>query len=354
MRLHIPTDSITAIKKLLNFSDIEIIDKTQTYYQDHKFKANFDAILYLDGSCHSKDKNIENAIADGIPVYGIPRIDKDKQTILLNKGNINTPKTWFANSTYDCNDIVSLLYGIPDDKLLILKYSVGARGLGQILATKREIIDIFDCDNSDLDKLFNEDVVREATQAECSEAVLQPGSPCDVIATDNIVYKTKSKPVNKQLEKLKNIKINKHEQLRRAISSGTDYIIQEYIDTRKEWRMLWFFQQQPIIVERGIDKDGWQANACNNAIGSSKTINEDLYATYGIDINLLNRFFTSLNAPFMSVDLYYDVAKEEWGIFEFQMEFGWTNTVGIDTNELHRNIVNATKMMIYPNEKLMA
>jgi len=306
------------------YSDIEIVNNPQTYFMRNKQHFNFDAVLILDGT-PGNDATLNMARLAGVPVYGIHRYDKTEQSVMMSAASINMPDTWFSGYLNNCNDFVSLMKDVKDDERVIIKYSLGARGFGQILLTKRELIDLFDSDDDVLVRLLGESY----SKAHCTDEGLEQTTAKKLSETD------------KQLEKFKNIKINKHDCLLSAIRRRNDLIVQRYIPNRVEWRMLWFYDQFPILVRRNFDDGTWQANACNNTSGSSTVVDMRELKDYAIDYEKIDGFFSEMNAPFMSVDIYYDTDTHQWGLFEFQMEFGWTNTVGMDSSSLSVKMTEA-------------
>ena len=98
------------------------------------------------------------------------------------------------------------------------------------------------------------------------------------------------------------------------------YIIQKYLDIKQEYRYLYFHGEEPIIIERKRGENQWQANSCVTGIGNYI---EDASTIPKIDeINdKITKLANHLNTPFLSVDVYID-ADGNFGIFEFQMEFG--------------------------------
>jgi glutathione synthase/RimK-type ligase-like ATP-grasp enzyme len=333
MRAYIPYSSISTLESFFKYSDIEIVKSPEIYFSKQKPHFNFDAVLVLDGT-PERDIYIVKAKLAGMPVMGINRYDKMEQSVMLTTAGIKIPDTWFIDNVSNCNDILSLLSSVTDGKRLILKYSLGARGLGQMLLTKRELIDLLDSDANVIYKLFEETEeckVIQMPESCTDETKLVPSGPPESDMKTISPYKNET---DRQLDKLKDIKINKHECLKNAIIGRRDLVIQEYIPNRVEWRMLWFYDQFPIVVRRNIDAGTWQANACNNSSGSSFVTDMREIKDYGIDYDKIDDFCKSLNVPFLSIDIYFDEDTKDWGLFEFQSEFGWTNTAGMDTQIL--------------------
>lgn len=346
MRIYIPDSAVTTMKSFMKYSDFTIVEKPIIYFQRDTLYTNFDAVVFLDGT-ELLDDTVRNARMHGMPVIGIPRYDKLTQSIIMSKHGINMPDTWFSNHIANCNDIVSLMDTENDSDLFVVKYAQGARGLGQMLLTKREFIDLLDSDYEVIDKVFEAPCKVLNMSSECKmidmNIEVKPTSECEVVKNTIPVKKTENEI---QLEKLENVRVNGHDCLKTAIRNGKDYIIQKYLAHRYEWRMLWFYGEEPIIISRNIDIDNWQANACNNAPGSSKVVNMSELHYYGIDYDKIDKMMKSMNAPFMSIDIYFDNKTSTWGLFEFQMEFGWTNSQGMDSKLLHKRMHNSTKNLL--------
>lgn len=110
-----------------------------------------------------------------------------------------------------------------------------------------------------------------------------------------------------------------------------------------------FYSGDKIVVER--NKNNWQGNACNNDSGSSKVINnKDIECT---DFNLLEAKLRSIMRKYdytcLSVDIFLN--DKGFGVLEFQEEFGWTNTSGIDSVKLNKYMVNSLIKKIEDYEK---
>ena len=356
MKIYIDSNSNENLETFLKYNtNIEIIKFPELYFKENKVICNFDAILYLDGgSPYNRSEIVYQAILAGIPEFGIKRFTKNEQTILLLKNNINIPKTWFCEKI-NSTTVVSLLNNINNNKKIVIKYNVGARGLGQLLLTKRELIDLLECNSDEINELFKDCKTDEYNTFDSSTAILEPTPEIISKNTVSIMHNVDIQPTiikkYRQLDKLKNIKFNYDSCIKDFVRYGDKFIIQEYIGNRKEWRMLWFYNQDPIIIERNIDDGNWQSNACNNSAGSSKVLSDSkMFIEY---LNIDNDFYdkicnlcNGLNAPFMSIDIYQDNIGGKFGIFEFQSEFGWTNTDGIDTQVLYNKINNSIIYLI--------
>lgn len=308
-----------------------------------KLETDVDCILFCDDHKGGYDDYSDQigTYSKFIPSYGIKRIDKHQQTIMLRNAGINIPETYFSKSIQETNFLIGLLYDIQDDEQLVIKITAGARGLGQALLTKRQLIALYEMERFEITQL--------------SDGLCSKDEPMTAHTTDIDVLVIEKKPIPDELKTIKFSNGSIHELLSSALTARKDcsFLIQRYIPNRIEWRLLWFHNDDHIYVKRHMDKDSWQANACNNSKDSSVVINGggtdiglmDEYNKY-VDMQVIDDFCKALKVPHLSIDVYYDCDKRKWGIFEFQMEFGWTKTAGLDSRRLHFNINDSLKKLI--------
>lgn len=313
-------NSITLLKH-----DFEVITNCEYYFIEKTLYKNFDVILIDDGGVsdiNSDDTQLINIFKNsGVPVYGLQRITKKIQPILLNQHNINYPKTFFCKHYSNQSEYLLLLKDYKNNDKFILKIDYGARGLGQALLTKRQIFDLYE---RKLDEKIEE------------------------VKSEKKIGYDQELEVCVDLKRPIKLSEGYDAHLKGELTGGGKYIIQEYIEKRLEWRMYWFYNKQHIIVQREMDTDSWQANAGKNEKGKSYVLTENMLKEFysKVDLNKINDFCNSLNTPYLSLDIYYDLKVKQWGLFEFQMEFGWTGPVGIESEKLYFNIVDSTKKLL--------
>lgn len=132
-----------------------------------------------------------------------------------------------------------------------------------------------------------------------------------------------------------------HNLLTNSLNYGNNYIVTEKINVKREFRVLYFYQEEPIVIERYVDPTGeqWQANSC---INEGKNVSEVDFTE--IDPELLTKIAAMasyLKAPFLSIDVYLD-HDNNWGVFEFQSEFGFTY---VPHSKLNRRLKDSVKNM---------
>lgn len=323
------------------YSDkFNIINDIDTYVSNNEIHTNIDIILKLDVGPEINNDLLDEISFLNIPIIGIGRISKEFQMIFLLKNNINVPLTYYHKKIESNNHIISLLKNTNDLELFVIKISTGAKGLGQALLNKNELIHLFESSREEINYTFNKNNINK------SISNFDPIQSIEKKEENTETISVNEQTLN-QYEKLKGIKCNNHDLLVDAIMYKRNFIIQKYIKNRIEWRMLWFYENDPIIILRNRDKDAWQANACNNSKDSS-IYNKDAIIQFKelVDLNKLNKVFNKLNTPFLSVDVYYDLTHNKFGIFEFQMEFGYTQTKNIPYDLIQQNIVDSTYKLI--------
>ena len=339
LNILIDKNTFTNISSFYKYSDeLNIIkyDNDLPLFEiiNNKILLNIDAILILDGNINNNFITLSKLY--NIPLIGIPRYNKSFQSLFLINNNINIPPTFCINLESQ-NDFIVVLKDYKDDDLFVIKIEQGAKGLGQALLTKTELIYLFELSNEELDYVFKE---------------IESVKVCDYELRNNEDYikentYDKNKMIdNKAIKKISNIKWNIHNNLLLSLKYRDNFIIQKYIPNRLEYRMLWFYDNEPIIIKRDMDENVWQANACNNSDDSSKYLDRYDMVPFFNDLEQINSVFNLLNTPFLSVDIYFDIDKNEWGIFEFQTEFGWTNTKDIPYTLMQQRIHDSTLKLI--------
>jgi hypothetical protein len=316
------------------------LDFAQINYNKNKINNNFDFILFLDGSNYHEYLKFNQLYPE--ITFGIPRFDKTIQTLYLDKFNIKHPYTFFSNTELlSTNSISYNLKDYTDKDMFVLKIVEGARGLGQALLNKRQLIDLCECDDTELNLLKNyintscaklehkleikktddiENYIEKHSLKEKYDEYLK-GKEEYIKIDPNYKSETEIK------ENLKSIKFSQnelHDYLLNGIKNCGNHnsiIIQEYLDYREEWRILWFYGLDPIIIKRNKAKDNWQVNACNNKDNIS-FLDTLSYSRLQNILKDINNMCIALKTPFMSIDVYHDKSKDEYGVFEFQMEFG--------------------------------
>ncbi len=354
INIYIPV-YIDTILSFINYSDkINIVLDEKYYMKNSKSYINYDSVLYLDGNIATpKDDLIFKCKILNIPILGIPRLDKLHQTLFLNENNINTPDTFYCDIT-NINDICSLISNVSD--LYVLKIDKGARGLGQALLTYNELIALYETENNILDKIYKEETKKQQYNLDIkNDNIESVNTDLDILEPSNKSYCGEYSQLDQleQYNKLINIKWNMHSLLIEGIKNRKDLILQKYIKNRLEYRIIWFYSGDPIIIKRDLDTDQWQANACNNSSNSSHYLTEtyndkleiELFNKY-VDMKLINTAFNKLDTPFLSVDIYIDTDTNQFGVFEFQMEFGWTKTYNFPYNLVQENIENSILKLV--------
>ena len=327
------------------YPEIELIDKKDFYdifNSDFKETEKIDGILIIDNQ-NFKDYDLLKKYFKK-PILGSPRLPKNIQSIVLKQNNINCPKTYSIVSNgkgFSSRKLIGLLNDFKKTDKLVLKANNGAKGIGQILGTKEDIILLFE---SDLEEVYN------TLRKENRFNVLYDKSPQK--SNDYATYdepkkyenETKfSEPENNNNHSIKcNLKEMHFSPVGEngsysssnylgSILSSRDFLIQEFIENRDEYRLMYYFNQKPLIVKRNKKDNEWQSNACltNLAYLLKESDNEYKKVIKGI-FKQLDEFSKKEQVPFMAFDVYYDKNNDKWGVFEFQMEYACISTKGLD------------------------
>lgn len=283
---------------LVNEFDVVLSDRIR--YKNKLDDLGFDAYLLADSVPERESFSIEK-LCDiaGIKVIGTMRYAKSQQHLILRSLGINSPDTYFITGIgQDRRDrisdfsLVELLIDIPNDAQLIAKMNDGARGVGQLFIQKDTLLKYalngfsFD-DRRGVDE---KDMWKAAREDEYSTKLpekVKANSPSYIL----------------------------------PLLSGGGYIIQRYVDVKSEFRYLYFFGEDPIVIERGKVDGDWQANSCVTGKGTHLENPASAIPNFDALSAKVTELAKYLNAPFLSVDVYLD-QNDNFGIFEFQMEFG--------------------------------
>jgi len=275
-------------------------------YSSNKKIANFDFTLAID----SYDKFISNICKiTQKPLIGCERFEKSTQIALLNNGGINTPYTtkFFSSEKTSFRNIEDILSSFEEDELIVIKEEDGARGIGQALGKRENILNFIVHGEVDNLRFGNYD------------------------------------QYNQKKIKIKNenfLPIEENDSYQR-LKNNTNILFQKYIKNTTEFRIIYFYDEPFIIIKRDEDENGsWQKN--NQVTKNAKLITSHNLITKDIE-NKLRHFFDKLNSPYFSIDLYYDHDMSTWGIYEFQMEFGHKN---IPINMLIERSYNSIEKLI--------
>lgn len=286
-------------------SQFDLIEKPNIVSLGNKFVKNFDLFLITDDLI---DSNILNKLFNickllNIPVVGMNRIPKSLQYMYFKTYNIGSPETYFISNNGEIKmntfGIINILQDIKDESIIVIKIERGARGLGQVLTTKRDLIQTLQSEN-------------------CNEILKSYDSNSFTSYDFNINETSGEKSTFVKPSDNKFIFGNGgfHELLSTSIRSGTDFIIQQKLEIEEEYRLLYFFNEEPIVIKRKMGST-WQANSCITGGGIQVSIKD-------IDSKLLeniNKLCKALQVPYLSLDV-YKTTNNKWGCFEFQTEFG--------------------------------
>lgn len=243
-------------------------------------KTNFDVLLMFDD-----ELNIDIDLLN-IKTIGTKRYSKFEQSLILNKLGIKHPKTFknIINASLDDRDnlMMVMLDKYDDNDNLLLKINEGARGLGQIIINKQSYYELIEFirKNNDYLKIFK-------------------------FIKDN--YDIGSNEYN-EIEKERFIEalINR------------DYVIQEFKNILSEWRLISFYGEEPIIINRNRDENSWQSKTTNDGT----VVNNSEFQYFEYFNQIANKLMEKLNTPWLSIDIYLD-DNGDVGVIEFQMQMGY-------------------------------
>lgn len=278
-------------------------------YVGNKYKSNFDVLLLMDGDIPGVDERL--LVEKGHAVIGTKRYSKFEQMTILDELDIKHPSVYksIVNATNDDrNDVLQVLLNEYDDKdKLILKAENGARGLGQIIVNRDILYEVID--------MVQHETISDAAKATKLIEGYQTGS--NVFRHDD--------------EKKFIVGIIKDE----------DYHIEGFVKRRAEYRLISFYDSEPIIVERQCPEgEKWQANVSVTGEGKVVTSNDIHPDDYNAMKELGQKLCKYLRTPWLSVDVYFDT-DGGMGVFEFQMQFGYKKVPKKElVNKINKSTLN--------------
>lgn len=288
------------------YKEHNIILNPTYYYNNGNIKINFDAVLVFDHKIPDDIKLICDAYE--IPVIGTRRYTKFEQHIMLSQLNIMCPDTFDCNMEKTIETVDTLLSNnITPKTEIILKPYLGAKGIGQVRMKRGEIYD----------KLYD---------------LWDKGSP--------VIEEAKRENDNNK---------QNPDYMSKEIRNGT-YCIQVMDKISEEYRIIFFYENDPIILRRNRGFITWQVNNGAKPDNDSEYIGNNkggMINLFGAKfVQSIGKLFDKLNVPFLSLDVYKN--KDGFGIMEFQMEFGYKNC---PTDLLCNSINSSVKKMLNKSEE---
>jgi hypothetical protein len=270
----------------------DLLSKDFKQVVTHSFLKECEIALVND--TYLSDTEFRKIKSLGIPIIGASRFDKIEQNVLLNRFDIKTPRAYYNEDTLDPISSTQMLDAYVDSDYFCIKPLLGARGIGVKKITKSDFINCWERKES-IPKIFN-----------------------------------------KEIEHLKDESIN--ENYISETFDSSDWLIQEIVNIKREFRILFFCNGEHLLYERNRKKGEFIANI--SVSGKPKEVDSD---TEELIIDELKpkmfELMKEVNYPWVSTDVYID-NKGEVGIIEFQMEFAYKGFESVDIRQKLVNTVN--------------
>lgn len=242
-----------------------------------KVQNIFDISLALEyEKCFNTEVN-ELIRAYKIPKIGGERLPKHLQSIVMERLKINHPKSFFNRNMSQPFCTIEEFDSYVDLDEFIVKPTLGARGIGVKKINRLEYKKCIENKNEVI-KVFKEENEYLKTQNDCNDDYIADAFACSML-------------------------------------------IQEAIDVKHEFRVL-FFKPNTMLVYERVKKIG---QFCGNLSHGSevKTVDTEVYNRYLEPMkSVFNQLLDDLNYPWLSIDVFVD-NNDNVGIFEFQMEFAY-------------------------------
>jgi len=273
-----------------NTSSLSILLNDSKIHEQRNKYTEVDIVLLHEGPIN----DIQQYDSQMIPIVGVPyRFNKIEQSIILDNLGISSPKSFFNRQTYTPISNTGEFDAYVDIDTFIIKPILGARGYGVKLIDRKNFLDLLHFPDK------RKDILRDEI----------------AYINDNSEYDNNS-----------------------YLLTEVSYIIQEKIDIKREFRLLYSITGDHLIYERvKSNKDELCANLSKGAIGMlvDKVTESFLLNAIGEQLNtLVNRY----KYPWLSVDVYID-REDNVGVIEFQMEFAYDGFKPKDVKKLLRGSV---------------
>lgn len=292
---------------------------TKTISVREIIKEGFEVIVLSD-EYELTHKEFRLLRAFNIQVYGGGRFDKLYQSEILDSLGIKTIPYFFSNG-YE-GTLKAFIESKIQSEEWIVKIGNGARGLGQLKIKNEDIRSLLDdifYNEKTLSSISNnkkEYIRSKITRTSDSNSLLKNDEP--YLESESYKYNSDSRLAESMFSSaFKNEKI----------------LIQKYIPFEKEYRVLYFFNAEPIIVERITAPDSWQANSCIEGAQRIIDYKGDLNKIHPNVKKDIDKIMGTLNTPWLSFDI--GVYNGTYYFIEFQQEFGW---IEISAEELYKRI----------------
>jgi glutathione synthase/RimK-type ligase-like ATP-grasp enzyme len=232
--------------------------------------------------------------AYGIPVIGGSRLHKHEQAVLMERLNIEHPKSYFNRKSLEPFTSIEEFDSYVDLNEFVVKPVMGARGIGVKKINRLEYKSCIE-NRRNVDEVFREE----------KEFLMS------------------------------NDDLSSPSYIEDSFRGGM--LVQEPIDVKREFRVLYFKPNTVLVYER-VRKPG---QFCGNLTHGSEPTKVDLYTFDMYIAPFCDKFkllLDELRYPWLSIDVYVD-QDDNIGIFEFQMEFAYA---GFD----HREVRDAMQKSI--------
>lgn len=270
-------------------------------YKNGELITNFDYYFIFDTS----SLNAWQLNHLGIPNFGASRLGKFDQSLVLSTLKIRHPKQYVmvlgCDNTTRLDDYFLLTKHLSDDTQILLKSNNGARGIGQILLPKGDLYKLFDMVNK---------------------------GDCDV---EDVIKNFNTGGEGLDEDEKKFIK---------STITGCDFTLQELEEIETEFRFVYFYGQEPIIINRPRVDSTWQANTSVTGKGITEEYNPN-NTTHSEMLEIAQKLADEEGAPFLSIDFY--IADGKIGVLEYQMQMGYKI---INKTELVEKTINSIKAYI--------
>lgn len=263
------------------------------------------------------DDNILRLVkAKGIKYFGGERLSKLYQYFLLSRLNIYTPKTYYNIHNNTNISSIDELNAFVDLDEFVVKPQQAARGIGVKKITRQEWKDCI-YDSKKVYTVFQNEFIKSN-----GDEITSPIKSSEI-------YDIKHKDVKLSKDYIE--------------SNFRNFIIQEPINVKKEFRCLFFKGGEYLSYER-IKKEGqFCGNLSHGSTPKPIGINSDDDINYIRPmVTKFNKILDETNFPWISIDIFVD-EYDRIGVFEFQMEFAYE---GFDYKDVKKYMINCLNYLI--------
>jgi glutathione synthase/RimK-type ligase-like ATP-grasp enzyme len=279
--------------KIFTTNTPEILSK-QFIFTCRSYEPDIKLHLIYDNGKETSHDQLMNLQSRNIPTIGIHRFCKMQQSLILDRFNILTPKSYFSKEL-SCFESIQEFDSYCELEEFIVKPLMGAKGIG----------------------------VKKINRKQFKLLLDNPSDNVKDIYKNELEHQLKYYPTEDPLF-IESHFINKH------------VLVQEPLDIKREFRLL-CFPEEYLIYERIKQEGQFLGNLSHGS--KAGEVEQEFHETLKPLIGKIRTMMSEYKYPWLSLDLYVD-KDNNLGVIEFQMEFAYEGFKPIDVRNCMENSIN--------------